>query len=421
MDSDLKLEAAKSQQFLLIAGAALSAAFVLFLLWYVAIRTTYAPAFTELKSADASLIIEELKRQKIPHELADNGATIMVPKEQVDVSRVNILGGDLPLKGTVGFELFNQSDIGLTEFAQKINYQRALQGELARTLMSLENVDTARVHLSIPDSGIFERDRRSAKASVTVAPKLGKSIDGPTVTGIQRLVASAVDELENANVVVLDAEGRLLSQDALPSQSASITPSGSPLEQEYVARVSNAIAPLIADPNVRVTVKIAQDQLLAPDDGVAPSSDADAAKSATTEKKTRRAVPIRITIILDEEVGSDLRGNLESVLVQAVDYDASRGDSLILLTTPATLPPFSSPLPSSKTVAKTNDAWAEATSGFQTKWIGWLLGLISISVLYLVFSRLIRRRAMSVAQRDAFAERLKILVDEQEGVARGTL
>jgi flagellar M-ring protein FliF len=404
-DGELRLGATNNRQILLVAGAALGAALLLFLIWYVVIRTSYAPAFTDLKSADASVIIEELKRQKTPYDLADNGTTIRVPEDQVDAVRVNVLGGDLPLKGIVGFELFNQSDMGLTEFAQKINYQRALQGELARTLMSLENIDTARVHLSLPDSGIFERDRRAAKASVTIAPKLGKSIDGPTVTGIQRLISSAVPDLEIANVAVLDAEGQLLSQEVIPASLTSETVSGSPLEQEYGARIKSAIAPLMPDSNIRVSVKIAQD-LMAP-------GEPGAELLAEATDSSGRKYPIRISIISPEPINPALRTDLVPYLTESVDYNPSRGDSLLLLTAPNALPaaPVQSRAPR---IAEAKPLeWDSQSSMFSQAWPWLLLGAGIIAAIVFVTRRPTMQNAMSTDQREAFADRLKSLIEEQ--------
>jgi flagellar M-ring protein FliF len=145
------------RQLILIGAGAIALAVLIFLLWLLVLRTPMVPAFTNLKATDAALIVDELKRQNVPYKLENDGATVLVPQDQVDAARLGILGGDLPLKGTVGFELFSKSDMGLTEFAQKINYQRALQGELARTLMSMSTVESARVHITLPETGVFRK------------------------------------------------------------------------------------------------------------------------------------------------------------------------------------------------------------------------------------------------------------------------
>ncbi len=124
------------QQVFLALGTACVLCLVLGVVWFFGLRTTWAPLFTELRPADAATIVADLDRKKIAYRLADGGTEILVPADLVDSARLDVMTGDLPLKGTVGFELFNKSDVGLTDFAQKINYQRALQGELERTIMT---------------------------------------------------------------------------------------------------------------------------------------------------------------------------------------------------------------------------------------------------------------------------------------------
>lgn len=420
-ETEIKLGGENARQMVLIVGGALLAALFLFAIWYLVIRTVYVPAFTELKSADASLIIEELERQKTPYELADNGTTIMVPEDKVDASRVNILGGDLPLKGTVGFELFNQSDMGLTEFAQKINFQRAMQGELARTLMALENIETARVHLSLPDSGIFERDKRSAKASVTIAPKLGKTVDGQTVAGIQKLIASAVPDLDTNNVAVLDAQGQLLSQELLPESGVTDVSSVSPIEQEYAARVRSAIAPLLSDPSIRVTVRVTEDLVKVPNIDNAISADSSATQPVATDEDLGRNFPIRISIILPITPDVQMRGNLVPLLAQSVDYDPGRGDSLLILTSPTSLPALAITPRKTETTAKDPSDWVGHNNFYFTSWMWLLLGFLLVPVLFFVVRKLTSQRDMTLTQREAFSDRLRALVDEQGSRERGTL
>src|SRR5262249_10524727 len=128
-------------------------------------------------------------------------------------TRLKVLGGKAaPLKGTVGFEIFNNSDFGMTEFAQKINYQRALQGELARTIMSIEEVKHARVHLAFPEGGLLKKNAAQPKASVTLALRGDGHLRSEQIVGIQRLVAASVPEMDPHAVTVLDQQGVALSR-----------------------------------------------------------------------------------------------------------------------------------------------------------------------------------------------------------------
>jgi flagellar M-ring protein FliF len=181
---------------------------------YGVMAPSYQTLFRNLRPQDAATITAELDKQKIKYRLDDGGATILVPESQVHGARIKVLGRDLPLSGTVGFELFNNADLGLTEFAQKVNYQRALQGELARTIMSLEVVQSARVHLTMPESGYLRHAGSKPKASVAIALKAVGPLDKSTVRSIQRLVAAAVQDLELSDVAVV-------SQSAQGAQAAS--------------------------------------------------------------------------------------------------------------------------------------------------------------------------------------------------------
>ena len=185
-------------------GAILGAVWVL--------RADYQPLFTELDPRDASAIAAELDRLKVPYVTAEDGSSILVDKATVHATRLKVMGKGLDLKGTVGFEIFNNADFGMTEFAQKINYQRALQGELARTIAAFEEVKSARVHLVLPESGLLRRDAVRPKASVSLVVRGAQRLQPEQVQGIQRLVAASVPEMEPASVTVLDQQGVALSR-----------------------------------------------------------------------------------------------------------------------------------------------------------------------------------------------------------------
>lgn len=189
--------------FLLLAGAVALA-------WRL-MAPEYQVLFSELDAQDASAIISELERMKVMHRLQDEGRTILVESHDVYPVRLKLMSKGVNLRGTVGFELFSESDFGMTEFAQKINYQRAMQGELARTIMALEEVRAARVHLVIPDSGLLRRGDSHGKASITITTRPGRQLQPAQVLGIQRLVAAAVPQIEPAAVTILDNRGVALN------------------------------------------------------------------------------------------------------------------------------------------------------------------------------------------------------------------
>ena len=154
----------------------------------------------------------ELDKQKIPYRVDEGGSTILVDKAQVHETRIKLMGKELPLQGAVGFELFNNTDFGMTEFAQKINYQRALQGELTRTILSLAEVSDVRVHLALPEQGLFKQATSKAKAAITLTLRQGKSLRPEQVFGIQHLVAAATPGMTPADVTVVNHQGIALSR-----------------------------------------------------------------------------------------------------------------------------------------------------------------------------------------------------------------
>lgn len=176
-----------------------------------AFRVQYDVLFSGLAPQDAAAMTEELTQRKVPYQVGDDGASILVDGRSVHELRLKLMGSNLPLHGAVGFELFNNADIGMTEFAQKVNYQRALQGELTRTIQSLNEIEAARVHLALAEQGLFKRDQAKAKAAVTLSLKRGMSLRADQVAGIQRLVAASVPGIQADDVTIVDDHGVALT------------------------------------------------------------------------------------------------------------------------------------------------------------------------------------------------------------------
>ena len=200
---------------LLGVGITLIVVASLALAWWAS-RTEHAVLFSRLTEADAAGIVAELKKQKVRYELADAGTTIRVPADQVHEIRLALMSSGTPIAGGVGFEIFDRQGLGATEQSQRVSFQRALQGELARTVGALEGVQQARVHLVLPESTLFRRDRQEARASVSLKLEPGLVLEQPRIFGIQKLVAASVPGLETSRVVVTDQHGLTLSSsDAL--------------------------------------------------------------------------------------------------------------------------------------------------------------------------------------------------------------
>lgn len=191
----------------LAIGASVLALGLILWIGFGLMREEYGVLFADLTESDASAIVKQLKKEKVPYRLADNGATVQVPAAQVHDVRLTLMSGELPLSGGVGFEIFDKQGLGATEHSQKVSYQRALQGELARTIATMESVRQVRVHLVMPESTLFTRDRQQASAAVAVTLEPGASLDRQQILGVQRLVAASVPGLEAARVVITDQRG----------------------------------------------------------------------------------------------------------------------------------------------------------------------------------------------------------------------
>ena len=184
-------------------------------------RTDYDVLFGNLSARDAASMTEELDHMKLPYRLGADGTSILVDKAVVPSTRLKLMSKDIPLHGAVGFELFNNSDFGMTEFAQKINYQRALQGELTRTILSLQEIESARVHIAFPEDGLFKHDQSKAKASVTLSLKPGQSLRPEQVGGIQRLVAASVTSISADDVTIVNEHGVALTRASVDGAQGS--------------------------------------------------------------------------------------------------------------------------------------------------------------------------------------------------------
>jgi len=193
----------------LIGVAALGLAGFFFYSW--ASAPSYSPLFSNLSGADASAIVEELSGSGTPYELADGGATILVPQDKVYDLRIQMSGAGLPAEAETGYSLLDKQGITTSDFMQHVGYQRALEGELSKTIKSIEGVTGATVHLAIPQKDIFADDEKRPTASVLVTSRAGKQLDSGQVQAIVHLVASSVEGLEPEQVTVAGANGVVLS------------------------------------------------------------------------------------------------------------------------------------------------------------------------------------------------------------------
>ncbi|QDP72913.1 flagellar M-ring protein FliF [Legionella israelensis] len=166
------------------------------------IHQPYSVLFKQLDAQDAAQMIEKLEQANISYQLSNEGRDILVKQNEVNQTRLKLMSANLQIKGNIGLELFDQNDFGMTDFSRKINYQRALQGELERTISSLEEVRQARVHLVMPEEHLFQEDMRKPQAAVTL--KLDHALSQQQVLSIQRLIAASVPQLNQQDVIIVD-------------------------------------------------------------------------------------------------------------------------------------------------------------------------------------------------------------------------
>jgi flagellar M-ring protein FliF len=204
----------------LIGGTVLTLA-VMMLIAFIGSRITYAPLYTELETQDAAAIVEKLKELNVPHRVSPSGTTISVPEEQVHELRLELASAGLPRGGGVGFEIFDQSRLGATEFEQQINLRRALEGELSRSIGTIDGVQSARVHLVMPERRLFAAKSESASASVILKLRPGREFGRREVGGIVHLVTAAVPALSKDRVSVVSTDGLTLHQPDSEGDDAS--------------------------------------------------------------------------------------------------------------------------------------------------------------------------------------------------------
>lgn len=177
----------------------------------ISLSTAYAPLYYNLSSEDAAGVVDYLRRNRIPYRLTDAGQTVKVAKDEVYEVRLKLAGSQI-MRGGVGFEIFDKTNLGVTEFVQNINFQRALQGELARTINEIKQIESARVHLVLPKKSLFTKDQQDTTCSVILKLHAGAHLRGDQVEGIMSLVAGSVAGLNQEKVTVLDTFGTILSK-----------------------------------------------------------------------------------------------------------------------------------------------------------------------------------------------------------------
>lgn len=244
---------------LMIAGAAAIAVVVALLLW---LRSPdYRVLLSNLRAKDGGDIVSQLTQMNVPYQIADNGSAILVPADKVHELRLKLAQSGLPKGGNTGFELLDKEQFGISQFSEQVNYQRALEGELSRTIESLSPVQNARVHLAIPKPTLFVREQKLPTASVTVGLLPGRMLDESQITAIVHMVSSSVSGLTAANVTIVDQTGRLLTNNDNSQQSANSAQikMTKEMESHLKQRIEDILSPLVGRANVHAQVTAQMD------------------------------------------------------------------------------------------------------------------------------------------------------------------
>ena len=225
-------------------------------------ESDFKPLFSGLASDDAGALVQKLKETGVDYRVSENGAVLLVPSARVAEVRLEMAAAGLPKSGRIGFELFDKTNFGATEFTEHINYRRALEGELERSVMSLSAVEQARVHLTFPKDSVFLESRQPAKASVMLRIRPGAQLTPANVVAVTNLVASAVEGLAPDAVSVLDMRGNLLSRPRRTSLSDGSDPSDAILEfrqsieKDLLAKMNSTLEPLLGAEKFRAGVSV---------------------------------------------------------------------------------------------------------------------------------------------------------------------
>lgn len=209
-------------------------------------KENYQPLFSGLNMEDASMIVAKLKEQKVPYKLGLGGTVIYVPKEKVNEIRLSLASQNaLPGNTGVGFELFDKTNYGMTEFMQNVNYKRAIQGELARTINQMPEVKSSRVHIAIPEKTLFTDREKSVTASIFLNLKPGRSLSKEQINGIVLFVAGSIEGLKPDNVTVIDSSGKILYKGSDSNSPIAISGHQYELQKNIEKKIEESIKSML--------------------------------------------------------------------------------------------------------------------------------------------------------------------------------
>lgn len=240
---------------LLLGGGAAIVIAIMVVVWLWGQQPEYRVLFSNFNDRDGGAIVASLQQLNIPYKYSDGGSAILVPANQVHDARLKLASQGLPKGGNVGFELMENQKMGVSQFVEQVNFQRALEGELARTIQAVSAVQTARVHLAMPKSSVFVREQQKPTASVLLNLYPNRTLDQQQVSAILHLVASSISDLSVKNVTIVDQNGNLLSDPTKPGNGNTLDPTQlkyvQDFQQNVIKRIESIVSPIVGAQNVR--------------------------------------------------------------------------------------------------------------------------------------------------------------------------
>jgi len=424
MDSQRLMKAFEGRSATFITGLTLVGILLTVAIWWV-LRPSYVPLIKGATEAAQADILATLSQWQVPYRINTKEGGIEVPEEKLGAARIHVAEAGIPMPAGVGFELFDKADYGMSEFSQKINYQRALEGELARSVMSIHAIKFARVHLTLKKKGLYQHAEEPAKAAVIVRLRPAAELNGKQVQGIQQLVASAVESIALEHVVVLDEAGRVLSAGdgvaAMPERMQLTARIETALQQKAALILQRSFGNQGAQVSVRVLLnfdrmKTVREQPIV--SAVRPailrekqltSASGTPNETENTRSQSTREVDyvvgkevaeiehalgaierVSVGVVLNVPQAEATVQELERLLSAALGLDTARGDQLVIASMPLKLGPEQHGFKAPVRVPALSDSAAPAAIATGWSRLFWGLGLMTVSILVILL--LIRKR-----------------------------
>lgn len=399
----------KSRQIALTGSIVLIASITAFLIAWV-LSPSYGILFSHLDSQDANQILTQLEQANIAYQVRNQGGDILIDRQLIDKTRIKLMGSDLQFTHNVGFELFDKTDFGMTDFSQKINYQRALQGELERTINSLDEVKQSRVQLTIPESHLFQEESNLPRVAVTL--HLNRPLTPQQVKSIQQLITASVARLPLNNVVIVDQNGNGLIANEDDSSTGHFVAKKN-VERYLNEKVMQMLHQIFTDENVMVKIDATLNYDELQRERVKPQHDG----SITHEKETRHTTPnktgktpvnqdymrektwqfgkekeqftrangtierLTISVVLPQKTNTAKISQVERMVKSVVGFNAMRGDTISVEALIA------------ETKASPVDASLPTPSSFSTSQVlNCIIGLFVLVLIILLFHQRVRRQ-----------------------------